>query len=375
MAENSDSTEKTLEPTEKKLKDARKKGDVPSSKETGNMVVVVAMLGIAALVLPYQAPQIVVALSVLLDHSPNLMVATGEPGVIRLGQIMSEFFYMIVWAVLPIFGVLFLGGAIGAVIQGETVVAAERIKPKLSKLSPLEGLKRLFSANALVEFAKSIVKVLAIGGLAVWFTNEAVRRIWTSSGFTPEHLPGYLTAAAVKLLIAAAILLVPIAIADILWRRFDWRRKQRMSQKDIKDEHKESEGSPEIRQKRARRRRELSQQRTITAVPLADVILTNPTHYSIALKYDPAQDMAPVCIAKGADHLARRIREVAAEHDIPMIENKPLTRMLYDEIDVDQVIPVAHWEIVAEIISFVFDLRNNKKRAAPQGSTLRTDPY
>lgn len=116
MAENSDSTEKTLEPTEKKLKDARKKGDVPSSKETGNMVVVVAMLGIAALVLPYQAPQIVVALSVLLDHSPNLMVATGEPGVIRLGQIMSEFFYMIVWAVLPIFGVLFLGGAIGAVI-------------------------------------------------------------------------------------------------------------------------------------------------------------------------------------------------------------------------------------------------------------------
>ncbi|HBM40076.1 MAG TPA: flagellar biosynthesis protein FlhB, partial [Sulfitobacter sp.] len=223
MAENSDSTEKTLEPTEKKLKDARKKGDVPSSKETGNMVVVVAMLGIAALVLPYQAPQIVVALSVLLDHSPNLMVATGEPGVIRLGQIMSEFFYMIVWAVLPIFGVLFLGGAIGAVIQGETVVAAERIKPKLSKLSPLEGLKRLFSANALVEFAKSIVKVLAIGGLAVWFTNEAVRRIWTSSGFIPEHLPGYLTAAAVKLLIAAAILLVPIAIADILWRRFDWR--------------------------------------------------------------------------------------------------------------------------------------------------------
>ncbi|MCF7779173.1 flagellar type III secretion system protein FlhB, partial [Sulfitobacter sp. M220] len=348
MAENSDSTEKTLEPTEKKLKDARKKGDVPSSKETGNMVVVVAMLAIAALILPYQAPQIVVALSVLLDHAPTLLVATGEPGVIRLGQIMSEFFFMIVWAVLPIFGVLFLGGAIGAVIQGETVVAAERIKPKLSKLSPFEGFKRLFSANALVEFVKSIVKVLAIGGLAVWFTNEAVRRIWTSAGFIPEHLPGYLTAAAVKLLIAAAILLVPIAIADILWRRFDWRRKQRMSQKDIQDEHKESEGSPEIRQKRARRRRELSQQRTITAVPLADVILTNPTHYSIALKYDPAQDMAPVCIAKGADHLARRIREVASEHNIPMIENKPLTRMLYDEIEVDQVIPVAHWEIVAE---------------------------
>lgn len=189
MAENSDSTEKTLEPTEKKLKDARKKGDVPSSKETGNMVVVVAMLGIAALVLPYQAPQIVVALSVLLDHSPNLMVATGEPGVIRLGQIMSEFFYMIVWAVLPIFGVLFLGGAIGAVIQGETVVAAERIKPKLSKLSPLEGLKRLFSANALVEFAKSIVKVLAIGGLAVWFTMKRCGASGPRRALSPSICP------------------------------------------------------------------------------------------------------------------------------------------------------------------------------------------
>ena len=148
-----------------------------------------------------------------------------------------------------------------------------------------------------------------------------------------------------------------------------------MSQKDLKDEQKESEGSPEIRQKRARRRQQLSQQRTITAVPLADVILTNPTHYSIALRYNPEKDMAPVCIAKGADNMAHRIREIAAANSIPMIENKPLTRLLYDEIDVDQTIPVQHWEIVAEIISFVFDLRNNKIRKAPPGSSLRTTPY
>lgn len=374
MAENSDSTEKTLDPTEKKLKDARKKGDVPSSKEAGNMVVVLSLLAIVALILPYQAPKIVSALMVLIEHSPNLTVATGKPGLTRLGQIMTEFFYLLVIAILPIFGVLFLGGAIGAVIQGETVVAVERIKPKLSKLSPFEGLKRLFSANSMVEFVKSMIKVLAVGGLAIWITNEAVRRIWAASGFIPELLPGYLTTAAVKLLLASAIFLVPVAIADILWKRFDWRRKQRMSQKDVQDEQKESEGSPEIRQKRARRRRELSRQRTITAVPLADVILTNPTHYSIALKYNPDKDMAPVCVAKGADLMARRIREVAAENNIPMIENKPLTRLLYDEIEVDQVIPVEHWEIVAEIISFVFDLRKNKVRQPPRGSTLRTDP-
>jgi flagellar biosynthetic protein FlhB len=372
MAEGNDSTEKTLEPTEKRLQDARKKGDVPTSKETGNMVVVMALLGIIAFVLPLQAPKVVDALTSLIDQSASLTVATGAPGVARLGQIISEFALNLALTVAPIFGVLLLGGAIGAAIQGETVIAFERIEPKLSKISPAEGLKRLFSANSLVEFVKSIIKVFAIGGLAIWFTDQAVRKIWMTSGFLPEFLPAYLVEASQKLLMAAAILLVPIAIADIMWRRFDWRKRQRMSQKDLQDEIKESEGSPEIRSKRARRRRELSQQRTIAVVPIADVILTNPTHYSVALKYDPASDMAPVCIAKGADLVALRIREIGFEHDIPIIENKPLARLLYDTVEIDQVVPVEHWEIVAEIISFVFDLKNNKPRKAPEGSVLRT---
>ena len=372
MAENNDSTEKSLEPTEKRLKDARRKGDVPSSKETGNMVVVIALLGIIAFVLPFQTPRVVAALSSLIEQASTMTVATGAPGLVRLGQITSEFTLNLVWGIAPLFGVLLLGAVIGAIVQGETVIAFERIKPKLSKISPAEGLKRLFSANSLVEFLKSIVKVFAIGFLAIWFTNQAVRDIWNTTGFIPEYLPGYLVEAAQKLLMAAAILLVPVAIADILWRRFDWRKKQRMSQKDLKDEIKESEGSPEIRTKRARRRRELSQQRTIAVVPIADVILTNPTHYSVALKYDPANDMAPVCIAKGADMVALRIREIAFEHDIPIVENKPLARLLYDTVEVDQAVPVEHWEIVAEIISFVFDLKKNIRRKPPAGSVLQT---
>ncbi|MFC6639669.1 flagellar biosynthesis protein FlhB [Sulfitobacter sp. JBTF-M27] len=372
MAENNDSTEKALEPTEKRLKDARRKGDVPSSKETGNMVVVIALLGIIAFVLPFQTPRVVDALSSLIEQASTMTVATGAPGLVRLGQITSEFTLNLVWGIAPLFGVLLLGAVIGAIVQGETVIAFERIKPKLSKISPAEGLKRLFSANSLVEFLKSIVKVFAIGFLAIWFTNQAVRDIWNTSGFVPEYLPGYLVEAAKKLLMAAAILLLPVAIADILWRRFDWRKKQRMSQKDLKDEIKESEGSPEIRNKRARRRRELSQQRTIAVVPIADVILTNPTHYSVALKYDPARDMAPVCIAKGADMVALRIREIAFEHDIPIVENKPLARLLYDTVEVDQAVPVEHWEIVAEIISFVFDLKKNIRRKPPEGSVLQT---
>lgn len=372
MAEDNDSTEKTLEPTEKRLNDARKKGDVPSSKETGNMVVVIALLAIVALVIPYQTPKIVDALVGLIELSSSLNVATGAPGVTILRQIMSDFSMNLVLAIAPIFGVLVVGAAIGAVIQGETVVSSERIQPKLSKVSPAEGIKRLFSANSLVEFIKSIIKVFAIGGLAIWFTNQAVRQVWTMSGFLPEYLPSYLVAASQKLLMAAAILLVPIAIADILWRRFDWRKKQRMSQKDLRDEIKESEGSPEVRSKRAQRRRQLSQQRTIAVIPMADVILINPTHFSVALKYDPEADMAPICIAKGADLIALSIREVALEHEIPIIENKSLARLLYDTVEIDQVVPVEHWAIVAEIISFVFDLKAKKAGKAPVGSVLRT---
>lgn len=373
MAEDNDSTEKTLEPTEKKLADARKKGDTPSSKEAGTMVVVISMLVIVAFVLPLQAPKIANALAALIEHAGELNVATGNPGLTRLGQIINEFTINTVLAIAPIFGALLLGGMIGAVLQGETVIAFERIKPKASKISLKEGFKRLFSANSVVEFVKSIIKVFAIGALAVWFTKVAVEAIWQTTGFLPEALPEYLVSSANRLLIAASIFVVPIAIADILWRRFEWRKKLRMSQKDVRDEQKESEGSPEIRGKRAQRRRELSQQRTIAVVPIADVILTNPSHFAIALKYDPDKDMAPVCIAKGVDEVARRIREIAFEHEVPVIENKPLTRLLYDLVEVDQIVPGEHWEIIAEIISFVFDLKNNKLRQAPAGSVLRTE--
>ncbi len=370
-----DSSDKTLDPTEKRLNDARKKGDVPSSKETGNMVVILALLAITALVLPYQSTKVVHALRILIEQAANFEISTGDPGLNRVGQIMSDFFLRLAIAIAPLFAVLFVGGAIGALVQGETVVALERIKPKISKLSPFAGVKRLFSANSVVEFIKSIIKVLAVGAMAIWVTAEAVQHIWATSGFVPEFLPGYLGGAAQKLLLAAAIFLVPVAIADILWRRFEWRKKQRMSKKDMQDEQKESDGSPELRGKRAQRRRELSQQRSITAVPLADVILTNPTHFSVALKYDPANDTAPICVAKGADAIAQRIREIAFENAIPLIENKPLTRILYDTVQIDQVVPVEHWEIVAEIIRFVFDLKiDGINPAAPQGSTLRSRP-
>ena len=373
MAENNnDSTEKTIDPTPKRLLDARKKGDVPSSRETGSMMMILALLGATVVLVPWQLPSITAALTATIDKAGEIVVAPGAPGIIQTGYVMWDVAMMLVRSLSPVFLLFIVAAIVGTVIQGQTVIAFERIQPKLSKVSPREGLKRLFSANSLVELAKSLAKVFVVGALAIWVTINAVQTIWQTNGFLPEYLLGYIGNASRQLLIAVAIFVVPVAIADILWRRYEWLRKQRMSHKDLKDEQKESEGSPEVRAKRARRRMDLSQQRTLSIVPQATLVLTNPTHYAVALRYNPEEDDAPVCIAKGADLVAMRIREIAFEHEVPVIENKPLARLLYDTVDLEEVVPMEHWEIVAEIVSYVFDIRNNVKRAAPAGSELRT---
>ncbi|MER3352553.1 MAG: flagellar type III secretion system protein FlhB [Hoeflea sp. D1-CHI-28] len=375
MSEEQDKDTKTEEPTEKRIRDAYRKGDVPASRETGNMVVVLALLGIATFALPMQVDKLVGSLAVLIEDAGQVVVGNGQVGLNDLQDASSAALSGLVSAILPVFAILMAGALFGALIQGITVVSPERIRPKLSKISPKEGLKRLFSLRSFVEFAKNLVKVLAVGALAVWVTNRAVQDIWAGLGFIPEYLPSYIVAHAKQLLIWTACLLVPIAVLDILWRRYDWRRRQMMTLKEVRDELKETEGNPEVRARRARLRRERSQQRVAVAVPLANLVLTNPTHFAVALKYDPETDIAPVCVAKGADNLAFRIRELAFEHDIPVIENKPLARLLFDVADLDEIVPAEQWEAVAEIVSFVMALKERGvTRKLPPGSGLLKRP-
>ncbi|MGK7757029.1 EscU/YscU/HrcU family type III secretion system export apparatus switch protein [Marinovum sp. B10] len=175
------------------------------------------------------------------------------------------------------------------------------------------------------------------------------------------------------MLLYTLALVAVIAAADIMWKRFDHRRKQRMSMKEVRDEHKETEGDPLIRAKRMGLRRERARQRLASAVPRATVILTNPTHYAVALKYESGKDLAPVCLAKGTDLIAARIRSLATEAEIPIVENRPLARALHDVAEIDREIPVEHWEAVAAIIGYVMDLKSDKHRAPPAGSQLRQD--
>ncbi|OOY22198.1 flagellar biosynthesis protein FlhB [Thioclava sp. DLFJ5-1] len=368
-----DKSSKTEEPTDKRLKSAREKGDVPSSRETGNMMSVFSLLMIVVFVLPVVAGRAMTSLGQVFAGAGQVKIGQGSAGARDIGDILSLLFGEIAGWAAPIFGVMLLAALFGVLIQGETVISSERMKPKLSKLSPLAGLKKMFSPGALVEFAKSITKVLVIGALALWVAKRAVTGIWQGENFLPEHIPSYAAHWASWLLSAAMVFLVPITIGDIIWKRFEWRRKLRMSLKEIRDEMKDSEGDPQIKGRRTEIARQRARQRMVQAVPTASVIVTNPTHYAVALKYEQGSDAAPVCVAKGADAVAARIRQIARENEVPIVENKPLARTLHATIDVDDTVPVEHWQAVAEIIGYVMDLRRNIRRAPPKGSVLRVD--
>ena len=371
--QDEDKDNKTEEPTERKLRKSREKGDVASSKEAGNVMAVLSLFAITAFVLPSVSAPLAGVFRNVLESAGQVHVGTDLSGLRDLGAVSWKVLRGVGILLGPLMALMVIGALAGVALQGEVVVASERLKPKWSKISPISGFKRLFSLAAFVEFFKNVTKVLLVGVIAGWVVLNAVGQIWQTQGLVPEMVTDFIRAEAARMLLITLALVSVIAVADILWKRFDHRRKQRMSMKEIKDEVKETEGDPLIRSKRMNIRRERARQRLAQAVPRATVVLTNPTHFAVALKYENGVDMAPVCVAKGADLLAARIRELAKENEIPMVENRPLARALHDVAELDRPIPVEHWEAVAAIIGYIMDLERNIRRHPPEGSSLREE--
>ncbi|GAA6150328.1 flagellar biosynthesis protein FlhB [Pseudooceanicola nitratireducens] len=370
MAEE-DKQNKTEAPTPRKLRQAREKGDVPSSKEVGNMMSVMSLFLVAIFFLPQLGPMLVGSLRRVFENAGQVVIGEDRQGIRDLSQVTMELSGSLATVLAPVAFTMVFAAIVAVLIQGEVVVALDRITPKLSKVNPIEGFKKIFSLDAMVEFLKSVAKVLVVGGISIYIAQVAVRGIWQAQGVSPEAILPYIGRYASILLIIITILLTVLAAADVMWKRFQWMKKLRMSIQDIKDEHKEMEGDPLIRAKRAEQRRRRAQQRITTAVPTATVVLTNPTHFAVALRYDNGTDQAPICVAKGADLMAAQIRKVARDNDVPLVENRPLARALHDVAEIDEEIPFEHWQAVAEIIGYVLDLQANIQRMPPEGSTLR----
>src|SRR5262245_6836981 len=349
MAEDTD--DKTEDPTQKRLEDALEKGDVAKSQEVNTWFIIAG----GTLILSTFSGSIG---SGILTPLRNLIANAGQlradgAALLALGNTL-------VYAVIGAIGVpllmLALAAIAGNMIQHRLVWSSESLKPKFSKVSPGAGLKRIFGKQAIANFFKGLFKLIALGAVMMAVLWPERHRLESFLMFDPSAILGVTTNLTLQLMGAVAAMLAAVAIADYFFQYRQWYQRQKMSLQEIKDEFKQSEGDPHIKGRIRQLRVQRMKKRMMAAVPNASVVITNPTHYSVALSYDRGMP-APVCVAKGADNIALKIREIAKKHDIPIVENVPLARALYATVDIDEEIPVEHYQAVAEIIGYVMGLK------------------
>ncbi|MFN4090162.1 MAG: flagellar biosynthesis protein FlhB [Alphaproteobacteria bacterium] len=352
MADENDAAEKTEEPTPKKLEDARKKGQVPSSRELNHWFIIMGATLFVLMSLPSLAGGLTAVMYRFLEQ-PHLIPVGGEDAGQQLFAMIGDIgLLMLLPCVLMVAAALAPG-----LLQTGFLVSVESLKPKLQKISVFAGFKRLFSLRSVVEFVKGLFKLAIVTTIATVLLLPEFDRIELTAGMPMEDLLGLLHRLILRLLVGVLAVMAVIAVADLLYQRFDHVKKLRMSRQEVKEEFKQTEGDPMVKQRLRQIRMERSRRRMMAAVPTADVVVTNPTHFAVALKYDPDTMAAPKCVAKGGDHIALRIREVARENGVALVENPPLARALFASVEIDQEVPTEHYRAVAEVISFVWRLK------------------
>ena len=356
MADDKDPDSKTEEATPHKLEEARKKGDVAKSADVAPAL---SLLGATAVIVMgggYFATSIGEALLPFIE-SPHLMTGGLDAGAgVEIGM-------KALWAITP-FMVTFMlatiiGGVGGNVFQHGLLFSAEKMKPKWEKVSPMGGLKRIYGPDGLMQFAQTLAKLIAVSIICWMVLKPHMREFENMAAMSPLTILPLARDMMIALMASTLVFLVLGAGADFIWQRMRFAKRQRMTLEEVKEEYKNSEGDPHVKAKLKQIRMQRSRQRMMQNVPKATVIVTNPTHYSVALRYE-AGDAAPVCVAKGVDALALRIREVAREHEVPIVENVPLARALYAAVDIDETIPREHFEAAARIIGFVMQKRKRR---------------
>lgn len=347
--EQPDEAQKTEDPTAKKLEESRKKGQVPLSREVNNWVMLFAG---TIVIVGLSGPLFGGLTQIMTSYIENAHAQPTGPG--GLSDILSTaFFEVLKLMALPLI-ILMLAAFLAPFVQVGPLFAPESIKPDISKISIFKGFGRLFAIRSLVEFAKGVFKIGTVGLVGTIIMMPYFDKLEHLVGLPMALLLKEIKMLLVLLMIGVLIVVLVIALIDLVYQRYDNAKKMRMTKQEVKDEYKQTEGDPHVKARLRQLRFEKGRQRMMQAVPTADVIITNPTHYSIALKYDPETMEAPMCVAKGVDETAFRIREVAKEHGIELYENKPLARSLYDVVEIDESIPLEFYQAVAEVISFVF---------------------
>lgn len=350
------SGEKTEKATPKKKQDSRKKGQVAKSQDlTGAMILLAGFLGLLAFG-GFMRERLVLLFTDVFHH--RLMTDVTQENVMTM---LGDYSIQILILLAPIFLVAVVMAVIANVSQVGFLLTGDPLKLQFSKLDPIKGFKNIFSMRSLVEFLKSLLKLVVIGYL-VYSTIWGARGDIISLGhISVQDVFSYTAQITMNLGLKIAVALFVLAVLDYIYQRFDFEKNLRMSKQDIKDEYKKMEGDPLIKGKIRERQRRMALQRMMQEVPKADVIITNPTHFAVALKYDGSQMEAPQIVAKGQDYMALRIKEIAKEHGVVTIENKPLARALFHRAEIGDVIPADLFQAVAEVLAYVYRIKGKAK--------------
>lgn len=346
-----DDAEKTEEPSARKLQQARSKGQVLSSREVNNFAVLLGGAIVFGIVAPFTAMNIVRSVTAFIERPEAIDLSGGG------ADTLMETLFGVAFAVAPAIGVLLVLAVLGAFMQTGWLLAPESLQPKFERISPMAGLKRLFSLKSIIELVKGVLKMAVVGIVAYIAIAPELDRMEIMVQMDPLELLGETHWVIIRMFIGVLIVMAVIAVADYAYQRYEFMSQMRMTKQEVRDEHKQTEGDPHIKGRLRQLRMQRARARMMAAVPSATVVVTNPTHYAVALKYEMEKMTAPRVVAKGVDAVALRIREVAKENEVPIVENRPLARALYDGVELDQEIPEEHYKAVAEVISYVYKLR------------------
>jgi flagellar biosynthesis protein FlhB len=351
MAEEDDTSDKTEDPTQKRLDEAIERGDVVKSQEINTWFVVAGGTLVMSTFSGSIGGGIMQPLRNLIANS--WMIRIDGPGLLRLVKGLE---YAVIVAVGVPLLMLMLAAIAGNMMQHRLVWSGEQLKPKLSKISPGSGFKRIFGKQAAVNFGKGLFKLTALGAGMTAILWPERHRLEAIVRLDPAALLGLTSSLTLHLMGSVVAMLAIVAVADYLFQYRTWHERQKMSLQEVKEEFKQSEGNPQVKGRIRQLRQARARKRMMAAVPKASVVITNPTHFSVALHYERGMP-APVCVAKGQDNIALKMREIARAHDVPLVENVPLARALYATVELDQEIPVEHYHAVAEIIGYVMGLK------------------
>jgi flagellar biosynthetic protein FlhB len=350
--DNKDS--KTEEPSSKRITDSEKKGNFAHSREINSAFVLLSAL-LGFMILGEQSTRnIMGSWHGMIAESGSLQLTAQE-----LASVIAKTMNGFLGIIGPFLLLVMVGGLMSNMVQlGGLRFSTDPLTPKFSKLSPLKGFGRIFSKNTLMELFKSIFKVSIISVISFFVIKSHWNEIPALMGFGVGQTLSFMGMVALEIIFYVLLVMIFLSLLDYAFQRFTYLENLKMTKQEVKEERKETDGNPQIKQRIRTAQMEMARKRMMSAVPDADVVVTNPTHISIAIKYDPDKSSAPVVVAKGVDHIAMRIREVAKENGVPLVEDKPLARALNKTVEVGQLIPSSLFKAVAEILAYVYKLKN-----------------